>query len=396
MAVVRSVGKRKIPVEETAMQIDRFSFKKIFFHLDKLYEYLTTGDTYPIRLLTGFTDYCNHNCIWCYSAYSTHDDIIVLEDGTRQHKRKKREERVIDSDVLLRFLGEARAKGLRSVSIVGSGEPLLHPQSGEMMVEIGKMGLDFGVFSNGQKMADGHFEAIVQYATFFRFSLDAADSETHKRLHGPGANFDQVIANMKRLIAERNARGRSLPTIGAQFIVSQFNAEGMISFTRQMRDIGIDYVVFKPMYENPINTNRAKNTMTQAEALEKLEGVKQYETKRFTVYDKGGEQFRNVLTHQQFNGASYYQRCMSHQFLPSLHANGNIYICPELGGRKEFVIGNIYENTLDEIWQSDRRKRAVAEIDLHHKCPARCHLDPLNKIIWDITHPDPEIHPNFL
>ncbi|MEW6238983.1 MAG: radical SAM protein, partial [Candidatus Omnitrophota bacterium] len=385
-----------IPWQESAMQIDRLSFKKIFFHIDKIHEYQTTGDAFPVHMLVGFTDYCNHDCIWCYTAYSTHDNFMVMEDGTRQTIEKKRDDRVVDADVLLRFLRDAKSRGLSSIKIVGSGEPILHPQSAEMMKEIGEMGIDFGVLGNGQLLKEEHFEALMQYATFFRFSLDAADAETYKKLHGPSARFDKVIENLKRLVQERKDRKKILPTIGVQYVVSQYNVDGMEPFVQLIREIGADYVVFKPMYDNLINVNRAKNTLPVEAVLQKLRELKPYETEHFSIYDKGGEQFRLAWSPQRTNNEVYYKKCMAHQFVPSVYANGNLYICPNLAGRKEFVLGNIYENTLEEIWRSPKRKKAVESIDLCGKCPARCYLDPLNRILWDISNPDPAIHPTFL
>lgn len=310
--------------------------------------------------------------------------------------KKARDDRMIDSNILLDFLRQAREKGLKAVSIVGSGEPLLHPQSAAMLEAIGKMGIDFGVFTNGQVVKDSHLDVITRYASFIRFSLDAADAETYKRLHGPSADFEQTLENIQRIIQTRNKLDKTLPTVGAQFVTSHLNADSMEPFTQLMRDIGVDYVAFKPMYDNPVNIDHLKNTFPLEEALRRLAEIKRYETNNFMVYDKEGEQFRNAWGPQRFNGAVYYTKCMSHQFSPPLYANGDIYLCLNLGGRKEFVIGNVYENTIEEIWNSERRKKAIAAIDLLNKCPARCKLDPLNKIMWDITNPNPEIHPNFI
>ena len=69
-------------------------------------------------MVIGFTDYCNHECLWCYTAYSTHNDLLVLEDGTSQHVNKLRDERSINPDVLLKFLKKAQSKGLKAVKIV--------------------------------------------------------------------------------------------------------------------------------------------------------------------------------------------------------------------------------------------------------------------------------------
>ncbi|MCH7840780.1 MAG: radical SAM protein, partial [Planctomycetes bacterium] len=330
-------------VERTAMGIDRLSFKNIFYHVDKLHEYLSTGDAYPLHILIGLTDYCNHSCRWCYTAYSTHDNVVMEPDGSLVPVAKTRDDLILDPDVLLRFLREAREKGLRGASLVGSGEPLLHPQSAEIMHELGKMEIDFGIFTNGNVIKDPQFDALLKYASYVRFSLDAADAEAYSRLHGKGANFERTLANLKRLIDERGVQSNRLPTIGAQYVTSQLNADGMVPFARLMREIGVDYVSYKPMYDNVMNPDRAHNTMSVEEVYSLLREVKKLETSTFEVYDKDGEQFKEAWGPRRTNGAVYYQKCMSHQFSCALYAQGDIYVCVNLAGRKEFVLGNIYE-----------------------------------------------------
>ncbi len=383
-------------VAGTALQVDRLGFKNIFFHTDKIQEYLTTGDAYPLHILLGMTDYCNHSCRWCYTAYSTHDDRVMERNGELVQVSKTRNDRIIEPEALLRFISDAHKRGLKGATLVGSGEPLLHPQSAEIITALGEMGIDIGLFTNGNILKEAHFESLLKYASYVRFSIDAADPETYAKLHGGGATFDKTIANLRRLVEARNKSGRRLPTIGAQFVTSQLNADSMVPFAELMRDVGVDYVAYKPMYDNVMNPDRARNTMSIAEAHRRLAEVKQYETADFTIYDKGGKQFEEAWNPRGTNGASYYQTCQAHQFSCALYASGEIYLCVNLAGRKEYVLGNIYEQTLEQIWASPQRRQAIEGIDLCEKCPAGCHLDPLNKIMWDITHPDPEIHPNFL
>lgn len=377
------------------IQIERLSFKKIFFHVDRLNDYLKTGDSFPIHLVLGFTDFCNQDCIYCYTAYSTHNNLIMEENGEIIKLNKSTESRMIKPEVLLTFLKDAKDKGLKAVTIVGSGESLLHPDAAYMLRSIGEMGIDFGIFSNGQILNNELLDVIATYGTFFRFSLDAADPVIHKKMRGRNSNFDQVITNMRRLLHRRSEMGKALPTIGAQFVVCQINYESMIPFAKMMKEIGIDYITFKPLYKNPLNEDRISNTLTVEEALDKLTIIKGFESERFRIYDKEGEQFISAWGDQANNGGEYYKKCMAHQFSPVIYGNGDMYLCLNLGGHKEFMIGNIYENTIEDIWSSQQRKKAISSIDLVNKCPARCKLDPLNKILWDITHPDPEVHPNF-
>ena len=75
--------------------------------------------------------------------------------------------------------------------------------------------------------------------------------------------------------------------------------------------------------------------------------------------------------------------------------DGSVELCGNLKGRG-FKLGNIYEQSLKEIWSSEHRKKIINKIDLC-KCPAGCKLDPLNKVLWDAFEPDENnLHPNFI
>lgn len=49
--------------------------------------------------------------------------------------------------------------------------------------------------------------------------------------------------------------------------------------------------------------------------------------------------------------------CLDFLFHPSIDWKGNVYICNRLSADKDAMLGNIYEQTLDEMWASNKRKR---------------------------------------
>src|SRR5258705_5674702 len=61
-SVAALVGRAKIPV----MLEDFQDPHKVFHHIDRVHELATTGDTRPVHMTIGLTNYCNHKCSWCY------------------------------------------------------------------------------------------------------------------------------------------------------------------------------------------------------------------------------------------------------------------------------------------------------------------------------------------
>jgi GTP 3',8-cyclase len=369
---------------------ERLDFNKVFFHGPRLKQFLKEGDCPPVHMTVGFTGWCNNNCLWC-NAY---------------HFRKKGEKIEIDPDVMVKFLDEASKEGLKAISIVGSGEPLLHSNATDLIYRIAKTGLKQGMYTNGTELTEEKSEAILGTFTFLRVSLDSATSETHHRLHrGPldQDGFSIAVRGLEYLV--RNRKGK-FPTLGIQFVTSQHNIEEIFMAAQLAKDIGVEYIAYKPMMKNPLNPEHDKNVLVLDDDLrDKFRKLREYSGGRFKVYVKES-QFEETLGRDWNNGQNY-PVCLGHFFSPSLNADGKLYLCVGMEGRETFTLGNIYTSSFRELWYGPKRKESIASINLGN-CPSACRQDPLSKILYGLTleeaekriaeagFPDPEMHPDFL
>jgi radical SAM protein with 4Fe4S-binding SPASM domain len=359
--------------------------RKIFSHLDRIHELQTTGDTRPVHMTIGLTNYCNHKCSWCYINW--HQAGRASErSGSGDIKRK-----AINADWrLIEAVGEARQLGLKAVTIVGDGEPTMHKRFIEVLEKLSSYGLDIGIFTNFSATNPAITEALAKYCYFVRGSIDAATAEVHKQSHGVD-DFDTVINNMRRLIELRGDKKR--PAIGAQFVTNQWNYTQLPYAARFFRDLGIDYMTIKPAYKNVLNPAHPENEIDNRVVFPLMREAQSYSTDKFKVYAKY-PQFLEVVDYKT-NDGRYYKKCNATPLSPYLDEDGNVEMCGNLKGRG-FTLGNIYKNSFEEIWHSQQRKDCLAKIDLF-KCPSGCKLDPLNKVLWDSFNPDADrIHPNFI
>lgn len=360
--------------------MDRLSFQKIFYHSDNLESYLKQGDCYPVHMIVGLTNCCNHACTWCYGydAISTHYN----------------NNNFAPVDMIINTVDEASNLGLRAVTLVGTGEPTLHPRFIEIIRGIKSKGVDVGLFTNGALINEEMVSAIADTHTFLRLSCSAADTEEHNHIHHAGQagnDFEQIIKVIKLLI---NKRGKQLfPTIGVQFSVSHINWRSMLIACRLWKEIGVDYFALKPVYKNPNILEHEENTAPLNQVITLMKEVKQLENSTFKVYVKY-DQFNKVLDYENQNRG--YSQCHGQAFTTFLDPDGKVYICGNLHGQEKFCIGNIVETgSFDSLWKSEKRERILNDLDVS-KCPVGCRMDPLNLIIEDLRHPNPEIHPNFL
>ncbi|MGB0683472.1 MAG: radical SAM/SPASM domain-containing protein [Magnetovibrionaceae bacterium] len=359
--------------------------RKIFHHVDRLYELRTTGDTRPVHLGLGLTNYCNHKCPWCYINW--HQSGRASERsgaGDRTRRAINAEDRILEA------VGEAVEMGLKAVTIAGDGEPTLHPRFPEILDRLKAMGLDIGIFSNFGTANDACLDAMARNCFFVRGSIDAASKEVHAYTHG-AEDFDAVIANLRRLVDLRGENKR--PIIGVQYVMNHKNIWEVPRAAEFYKSLGVDYLTLKPAYKNELNPAHPENEVDVAEAIRLMTAAKSQETSSFKVYAKF-PQLKEVVGHKT-NGGRYYKKCQATPLSPYLDEDGNVEMCGNLKGRGT-TMGNVFESSFQEIWASARRKECLASIDLN-TCPSGCKLDPLNKVLWDAFYPDVDsVHPNFV
>lgn len=359
------------------MKIDRLSFEKVFYHIDQLYDFYKRGDNYPVHMTVGLTTYCNHRCLFCYGDFETADPNKNIQ---------------ADTDRFIEVFEEAYQLGLKSTSLVGTGEPLLHKEVIKIIRGIKEIGIDLSIYTNGNNLSGKVAEAILDCCTWIRLSCNAKDAKEHEYVHRVKNQFDKIVFNFRELVQKRNERGQRFPTVGCQFVAFEENYHSIYEAAKLWKNVGLDYFAIKPVYRQEKNIYKPPFIKDYAAAEALMKRTEKLSGENFRVYAKF-EQFREVLLQDRRRG---YDRCYGHAFSTALLADGNLYLCGNLHSEERYSFGNIYaDGGFKEIWNSERRQKVVNSISLN-ECPVRCRNHPLNKILWDLKHPDPEIHPNFL
>jgi len=358
---------------------------KVFHHLDRVFELARTGDTRPIHMTIGLTNYCNHRCPWCFINWNQAGRAAERSgnaDGRRQAVNAERR--------LIEAVGEAAAMGLKAVTIVGDGEPTLHKRLAEYLEKLAGFGLDIGIFTNMSTDRDDVLAALTRHCFFVRCSIDAARPEHHRLTHGVD-DFEKVVENLRRLVSLRG--DRPYPIIGVQYVTNHWNYTDLPYAAAFYRDLGVDYMTIKPAYKNALNPSHPENELDPKVVFPFMRQAQLCSTSKFKVYAKFS-QFNEVLEYE-YNDGRYYKKCLATPISPYLDEDGNVEMCGNLKGRG-FTLGNVFQNSFQEIWSSRQRRDCLSKIDLH-ACPSGCKLDPLNKVLWDSIYPDRhKIHTNFL
>lgn len=343
---------------------------KLVFHYDKLNELFKDGKTYPIHITIGLTNYCNHKCTWCYIDYAK--DI--------KHQINADLDKMVDALIV------AKKYGAKAITIVGDGEPTLHPKFDLFLQRVHEIGFDIGLFTNGAWKNQDITKAIAKYCRYVRFSVDAGSKETHKITHLTN-DFQAVLNNISEIVKQKT----NYLTVGVQFAFNQDNLDDIELAAKVYRDLNVDYLAYKPVYKNSLNDSHKENLVESDDTYQKLSLAKKYETDKFKIYWKDWQ--LNALIYDK-TASRGYDICRAIWLSPYFDENGNVEFCGNLKGRG-FTIGNIYQDSFENIWMSDKHLEKVNNINLD-SCPQGCKLHGINLKLENIANPNPNQHHNFI
>lgn len=284
----------------------------------------------PITVEIDPTNVCNHRCRWCVStAAHTGEELGTGDFG--------------------RLVRELHAYDVKSVVLKGGGEPTLHRDFNVMVDLLAARGLPFGLITNGALPWPGCLERLAMAAEWVRFSLDAAEAETHRAIHG-GRDFKRVLRHVEYLAA-RQPR----PLVGLNFVVEERNYREVVAFTQRARDMGVAYVSLRSVYD----PERPLSPQLCAEFLAQVETAKALANERFRVLtgDFNAAALRNPAT-LPFP----FARCLGPNLVGVVGADGEVYACCFLRGLKAYSFGNIREASFEEIWTGPRRQAVMAQV----------------------------------
>ncbi len=82
----------------------------------------------------------------------------------------------------------------------------------------------------------------------------------------------------------------------------------------------------------------------------------------------------------EFNGKdSRVEKCLAHNILSIICADGKLYLCCQLRGNKRFELGDLHDQSFREIWEGEKRQVAINNVNMD-RCPP-CRYSTYNKIM---------------
>lgn len=232
--------------------------------LDQVLATAKSPDDVPVSINLDLTTACNYACDHCV-------DMEILNTGIRY-----------DHDKLMSSIEELAKKGLRSVIVIGGGEPTVYPKFSESLRFMKKLGLKVGVVTNGSGMAKiAEVADCLDEADWVRLSLDSGSDAVFQAMHKPkkAISLDQICEGVAAIRATKPRF-----KLGYSFIIVWSDCEAndakivpnvheIVEGAERARRYGFDYISFKPFLTRAEKNNAEIVGLTQEE--DRLGGIMQ-------------------------------------------------------------------------------------------------------------------------
>jgi MoaA/NifB/PqqE/SkfB family radical SAM enzyme len=300
------------------------------------------GTDAPLIVELDPTAVCDLACPGCIS-----EDIIATGNSFSYNR-------------LLELGKEFKESGVKGVVLIGGGEPLAHPASGELIKYFGKNNISVGITTNGT-FINKYIEEIAEYSNWTRVSVDAASEDIFKKLRptkGGGSKFHQVINNMRELAKIKKGK------LGFSFLIrTEIEGDGIISNIHEIydaavlaKDIGCDYFEVKPSYnyKNGVAHSLVKHSEDRIKQMKiELERLSELVDDNFSI-------IKAITLDESLNGVQKkqiktYRTCPIAE-LRTLVTPMGVFVCPYWRGKDNFNIGNVKNTNFKELWNSKKEE----------------------------------------
>jgi len=311
------------------------------------------SNDYTIKMMGISVTYkCNLNCFMC---------------GQRRNPELNLREE-LDFEAIKKAVTDAKNHGLRLGVYIWGGEPFLYSKIDELIEFLDSQKIFITINTNGVFL-DKHLETLLKCKNYVRLivSIDGFE-DVHDRIRGVKGTYARLAENIKTIVELRKNR----IMVSTNTVITSLNYMILGDIIDSIAGLGADYMECQlPIFITDEMGAAYERRMRECfdvhatswkgfqgnysdidiDVLKKqLDSVKAKYGRRFKLNpDLKDENLDLYFT----NPGSIYpdRRCSLPFSQVHLEPNGNVVVCPDF---PDCVVGNIYENSLSEIWNSEK------------------------------------------
>jgi radical SAM protein with 4Fe4S-binding SPASM domain len=323
---------------------------------EKLRACLENAEPFELReIKIHLTGRCNLRCPPCGNWKNCYSEDTLIDEDI---------ERVID---------EGKTLGLRNVKFFG-GEPLMHPRFGYFVKYAHERGMHTNVISNATLLTPERVREIFDACLDEMIvSIDGPDPELNDLMRGVPGTFERIVQGLKEIQKQKVLR-QSKFTLSDNVAVTRMNFRGLPELFEFCANQGISAITLNPV----VRTHRLKSYNEEAEQFARLpltaDEIREYNQEiapsllekasalhiqipRDKVYIFG-ESEADIERASKVDYVSRLGRfhCFRPFYYTIIRENGDVVACNRVKDTRVRPIGNIHEQSLTSLWNSERYK----------------------------------------
>jgi MoaA/NifB/PqqE/SkfB family radical SAM enzyme len=291
----------------------------------------------PVSINLDLTTACNFSCPHCV-------DSRLLNNGD-----------YLDLETIKRSIETLQKNGLRSVILIGGGEPTIHKNFEEIVKFIRGRGIQIGIVTNGSRLDTvARVADVLEEGDWLRISIDAGKESTFFKTHRPRGRVSlETILQGARDIKRLNPKiglGFSYVIVWEGISINGYdlcpNVDEMTRAVELAREYSFDYVSFKPCLlrlegsqkESLFDTPDEEREARVIEAIKaNLDQAKQASLEEVKILDSVNlDAMLNLKVHE----LKIQPEVCHSQFFRTVLAPAGIFHCPSLRGVEQGKIGD--------------------------------------------------------
>ncbi len=362
---------------------DKYSIDshKLIYHPTRVSKWYEAKDDwealkkiYPIYVEISPYGGCNHRCTFCALDYMGYENIGL------------------EFDILKSTISNMAKNGVKSVMFAGEGEPLLFKNLDLIVEHCKKEGIDSSLTTNFVPLNKNNIQKCIENCSWIKVSLNAGTAKTYAEVHQTKEiDFDRVMSNLTYAL-EYRAENKLDCTVGVQMLLLPENKDEAKILALKCKEMGVDYLVVKPYSQHLSSDTHKYENIDYSKMMDIQEDLESLSDDNFSVVFRANTMNKHIKKKQS------YDKCYSTPFFWGyIAADGKVFGCSAYLGKDEFCYGNIYDNSFEDIWESDKRKQSYNyvknELDIKN-CRLNCRMDEVNRYLWDLKNPN--AHVNFI
>ena len=229
---------------------------------------------------------------------------------------------------------------------VTGGEPLVRKDLCEVMqYATCELGFHWGMTTNGILLNDENIEKLKKAnMETISISIDGL-RETHDRFRGVPGSYDIITENIKKLRAANFVKHIQVTTV--------FHKEN-INQLEELYEImqGLNLDSWRLVSMDPIGRAKENDTLLlNGQEIKKiLDFIKLKNKKGKLELSYGCPAFLGLDYEKEVRRQYFF--CRTGINVASILYNGDLFVCPNVPRRKEFIQGNIRTDNFKEVWEN--------------------------------------------